>query len=161
MAGEDLLAAYGRLQQEVAEAVSQEDAQRKVVREIVFDHLHRAPGAPANAGVYQAKASDMERIHKGLLFNGGVEACDGTSIVHDTLALTITQIGVCLVSYNGQQGSWAHRLFRRDLRAKMADPVDEVLTVLDRREKRGGTRSSADSVSELPGAALWPTPSVR
>jgi len=149
MAGEDLLAAYSRLQQEVAEAVSQEDAQRKVVRQIVFDRLHGAPGAPHNAGVYQAKASDMERVHKGLLFNGGVEACDGTSVVHDTLALTITQIGVCLVSYNGQQGSWAHRLFRRDLRAKMADPVEEVLTVLERREKREAQGLGADGVSEL------------
>ena len=149
MAGEDLLAAYGRLQQEVAEAVSQEDSQRKVVRQIVFDRLHRVPGAPHNAGVYQAKPSDLERVHKGLLFNGGVEACDGTSIVHDTLALTITQIGVCLVSYNGQQGSWAHRLFRRDLRAKMVDPVEEVLTVLERREKRESQGQGADGVSEL------------
>jgi hypothetical protein len=149
MAGEDLLAAYSRLQQEVAEAVSQEDSQRKIVRQVVFDKLHQAPGAPYNAGVYQAKTGDLERVHKGLLFNGGVEACDGTSIVHDTLALTITQIGVCLVSYNGQQGSWAHRLFRRDLRAKMADPVEEVLTVLERREKREAQGQGADGVSEL------------
>jgi hypothetical protein len=70
------------------------------------------------------------------LFNGGVEACDGTSVVHDTLPLTITQIGVCLVSYQGQQGSWAHRLFRRDLRAKVKDPVEEVLAVLEQRQKR-------------------------
>jgi len=44
-----------------------------------------------------------------------VEACDGTCSVHDTLPLTITQIGVCLVSYLGEQGAWGHRLFRRDL----------------------------------------------
>ena len=40
--------------------------------------------------------------------------------VHDTLPLTITQIGVCLVSYRGDQGSWVHRLFRRDLRGAAA-----------------------------------------
>lgn len=41
------------------------------------------PGTPKNAGFYQAKRIDLERIHKGLLFNGGVEACDGINVVHD------------------------------------------------------------------------------
>ncbi len=149
MAGEDLLAAYGRMEQEVAEAVAREDEYRKQIRDLVFNRISTAPQAPSNAGVYQARPSDMERIHRGLLFNGGVEACDGTSVVHDTIPLTITQIGVCLVSYNGQQGTWAHRLFRRDLRARLNDPVEEVLTVLERREKRESQGLGADSMSEL------------
>jgi hypothetical protein len=136
MAGEDLLAAYGRLEEEVAEAVAQEDEYRKTIRRVVFEKISTSREVPANAGVYQAKRSDLERIHKGLLFNGSVEACDGTSVVHDTIPLTITQIGVCLVSYNGQQGSWAHRLFRRDLRARLADPIEEVVSILEHREKR-------------------------
>lgn len=134
--GEDMAAAFGRLEQEVADALTKEDEYRQQVRKIVFPRLRTTPDAPPNAGVWQARASDLKRIHTGLLFNGGVEACDGTSVVHDTLPLTITQIGVCLVSYQGQQGSWAHRLFRRDLRAKVKDPVDEVLAVLERRVKR-------------------------
>ncbi|HMF56517.1 MAG TPA: hypothetical protein VK619_09245 [Pyrinomonadaceae bacterium] len=134
--GEDLAAAFGRLEQEVEDALKKESEYRQQVRKIVFPRLAAAPDAPSNAGVWQARASDLERVHKGLLFNGGVEACDGTSVVHDTLPLTITQIGVCLVSYQGQQGSWAHRLFRRDLRAQVKDPVEEVLAVLERREKR-------------------------
>ncbi|MGL4651768.1 MAG: hypothetical protein ACRC1H_20335, partial [Caldilineaceae bacterium] len=69
-----------------------------------------------------------------LLFSGQVEACNGNSVVHQTLPLSITQIGVCLVSYQGRQGTWAHRLFRRDLREQLADPVDEVFAVLQRRE---------------------------
>ena len=149
MPGEDLLSAYGRLEQEVAEAIAQENDVRKAVREKVFGRISTALGAPPNAGVYQAKRSDLERIHKGLLFNGGVEACDGTSVVHDTIPLTITQIGVCLVAYNGRQGSWAHRLFRRDLRARMADPVNEALAVLDRRQSREGQGIGADPLSEL------------
>jgi hypothetical protein len=99
----------------------------------------------------------LERVHRGLLFNGGVEACDGTRVVHDTLPLTITQIGVCLVSYNGQQGSWAHRLYRRDLRAKMSDPVEEILDLLHRREKRGGQGQeddNQDKLSELAGRGI-------
>ncbi|HEX8072049.1 MAG TPA: hypothetical protein VF546_19020 [Pyrinomonadaceae bacterium] len=134
--GEDLAAAFGRLEREIADALKKEDEYREQVRKIVFPRLRTAPDAPPNAGVWQARASDLERIHRGLLFNGGVEACDGTSVVHDTLPLTVTQIGVCLVSYQGQQGSWAHRLFRRDLRAKVKDPVEEVLSVLEQRQKR-------------------------
>jgi hypothetical protein len=148
--GEDLAAAFGRLEQEVEAALKKEDEYRQQVREVVFPRLAAAPDAPANAGVWQARASDLERVHKGLLFNGGVEACDGTSVVHDTLPLTITQIGVCLVSYQGQQGSWAHRLFRRDLRAQVKDPVEEVLAVLERREKREAQGQDDDrSLSQL------------
>lgn len=149
MQGGDLLSAYGRLEQEVEDALAQEDEVRKTVREVVFGKIRNSPGAPRNAGVYQANRSDLERVHKGLLFNGGVEACDGVNVVHDTLPLTITQIGVCLVSYNGEQGSWAHRLFRRDLRARLVDPVAEALALLERREKREAQGSGADNMSEL------------
>lgn len=149
MQGEDLAAAFERIEQEVTTALVQEDSYRKTVRQAVFSRLKTAPGAPRNAGVYQANRKDLEQIHAGLLFNGGVEACDGTSVVHDTIPLTITQIGVCLVSYNGEQGSWAHRLFRRDLRARVDDPVEEVMTVLERRQKREGQGQDGDGLSEL------------
>jgi hypothetical protein len=134
--GEDLAATLDRLEQEVAEALLREDESRKTVREVIFPRLRTAPDAPPNAGLYQAERRHLEKIHTGLLFNGGVEACDGTSVVHDTLPLTVTQIGVCLVSYNGQQGAWAHRLYRRDLRAQLSDPIEEIMAVLERREKR-------------------------
>jgi len=69
--------------------------------------------------------------------------------VHDTLPITITQIGVYLVSYNGSAGSYAHRLFRKDLRARGGDPVKEVMELLDQRHNRGSTDSdeSRDSYS--------------
>jgi hypothetical protein len=149
MLGEDIMSAYGRLEHEIAEALAKEDEYRQKIREVVFSRIRNAPGAPDNAGVYQASRSDLERVHTGLLFNGGVEACDGISIVHDTVPLNITQIGVSLVSYNGQQGSWAHRLFRRDLRARVSDPVQEVLNVLEQREKRESQGFDGGSLSEL------------
>lgn len=149
-AGENLDEAFGRIELEVAEALRKEDTYKQTVRDVVFPKLPTAPGAPQNAGVYQAQASELAKVHSGLLFNGAVEACDGTSIVHDTIPLTITQIGVSLVSYSGQQGAWSHRLFRRDLREKSLDPVTEVLTVLDRRERRENQgQASANSLSEL------------
>jgi hypothetical protein len=147
--GEDLGATYARIEEEVAAALAQESDRRAKVREVIFPWLKSAPDAPPNAGNYQATAAELERIHRGLLFNGQVEACDGTSIVHDTIPITITQIGVCLVSYNGENGSWVHRLFRRDLRAKGSDPVEEVLTVLRRREKREAVGREGDGLSEL------------
>jgi hypothetical protein len=147
--GEDLAEMYGRLEQEIADAVAMEDSYSHTIRNEVFSKIKTSPGAPPNAGVYQAKREDLEKIHTGLLFNGGVEACDGTSVVHDTLPLTITQIGVSLVSYNGNQGAWAHRLFRRDLRSKITDPVEEVMTVLERREKREGQGLDGEKLSDL------------
>jgi len=147
--GEDLAEMYGRLEQEIADAVAMEDSYSHTIRNEVFSKIKTSPGAPPNAGVFQAKREDLEKIHTGLLFNGGVEACDGTSVVHDTLPLTITQIGVSLVSYNGNQGAWAHRLFRRDLRSKMTDPVEEVMTVLERREKREGQGLDGEKLSDL------------
>lgn len=147
--GENLAESYTRLEQEIAGALAKENEYRRVVRETIFSRLKNSPGAPRNAGVFQARRDDLERMHRGLLFNGGVEACDGISVVHDTIPLTITQIGVCLVSYNGQQGSWAHRLFRRDLRAHVKDPVEEVLTVLERREQRESQGLGGEVLSEL------------
>ena len=96
-----------------------------------------------------------EVSHNGLLFNGGVEACDGTIQIHDTLPLTIYQIGVSLVSYQGDQGTWGQRLFRRDLRQKGPD-VDELIQFLERREKRESTYRTPgqDQLGELVQKAL-------
>ena len=147
--GENLGDVYDRIEEEVERAVAQEDRIRAAIRAEVFPQITSAPGAPKHAGVYQARIADLERIHRGLLFNGGVEACDGTSVVHDTIPLTITQIGICLVSYNGQQGTWVHRLFRRDLRETISDPVGEALALLRRRDNREGQGQEGNKLSEL------------
>ena len=144
--GEDLIAAYGRLEQEVADALAREDEYSRHIRAHVFPQIAHVPGAPDCAGVYEADQAHLQKVHSGLLFNGGVEACDGISVVHETLPLTITQIGVCLVTYNGRQGAWAHRLFRRDLRSRAGNPVDEVLGMLERRRRNSDGR---DQLSNL------------
>ena len=149
--GEDLSNLYGRLEQEIAEAVKQEDELREKVRKIVFPRLMVRPGAPAGAGVYQAAIAEVEKTHRGLLFNGQVEACDGTAVPFDTLPITIVQIGVCTVSYRGDQGSWVHRLYRRDLRLGGSDPLTETLDALEQRQKRSGYdgTSRKDKLSDL------------
>jgi hypothetical protein len=147
--GEDLLASYGRLEAEVSLALERESQYRKSLRDAVFPLLHTSPGAPDSAGVYQASQSSLEQIHRGLLFSGAVEAANGISVVHSTLPLSITQVGVCLVTYDGNQGTWAHRMFRRDLRAQYDIPVQEVLDVLRRRQRRSDNNPGDDALSNL------------
>lgn len=149
--GEDLGGVYSRIEAEVREAVKKEAELQRRIRTEIFPRLANYPGAPKGAGVHRATPADLERIHRGLLFRGGVEACDGTRQIYDTLPLTIFQIGVSLVSYQGNQGTWSHRLFRRDLRVSSGDPTEEMLRVLERREQRGGLNqpSRYDTLSEL------------
>ncbi|MGH3085713.1 MAG: hypothetical protein ACRDSJ_00160 [Rubrobacteraceae bacterium] len=149
--GPDLSLIYGRLAEEVREALEQEKALHKMIREDIFPRLSGYPGAPNCAGVYEASIKNLEHIHRGLLFNGGVEACDGTQQTHDTLPLTIHQIGVSLVSYQGNQGTWGQRLFRRDLRVSGKNPAQEMVELLERREHRGGLNQPdhRDTLSEL------------
>jgi len=148
--GADLVEMYARLEAEVAAAVRQENEYQKQVRQTVFPLLRTRTGAPRGAGVFKVDPRNLEEIHRKLLFNGAVEACDGIVVSHDTLPVTITQIGICLVSYQGDQGTWAHRIFRRDLRtAGTKNPVDEVMDLLDRRRERGDQDNSRNRLSNL------------
>lgn len=149
--GDDLAGMYSALEQEVAQAVEQEGRIRERVRSELFPYVFTHPQAPQQAGCYQVDTATLERIHRGLLFNGGVEACDGTSLVHDSLPITIAQIGVSLVSYQGNSGTWVHRLYRRDLRVGGLDPIAEAIALLDRRRKRDSTdaQSTRDKLSDF------------
>lgn len=149
--GAELAAMYDRVQAEVSDAVRQESQMHREIRQRIFPLLKTRPEAPVGAGVYRTSIEQVETVHSRLLFNGGVEACDGTIATHDTLPVTITQIGVSLVSYLGDQGSWGHRLFRRDLRASGSGAVDETLELLERRRSRGGVDqpSKRDQLSDL------------
>ena len=149
--GEDLGAVYARIEAEVREAVRQEEEHRKTIRQVVFPRLATVADAPRGAGVYEVDKSHLERIHRGILFNGGIEAADGTLLSHDSLPLTIFQIGVSLVSYQGHQGVWSHRLFRRDLRISSGDPTEQMLVLLERRERRGALNRPGrhDTLSRL------------
>lgn len=131
-AGENLADRYVRLEEEVRNAVKDEDEITKEVRKTVYKRIEENKEVP-EAGLHQFNESIIEKCHKGFLFNGSVEACDGISVVHDTLPLSITQIGVCLVSYQGQHGSFMHRLYKRDLRLKNEHPVQEALNMLRQR----------------------------
>jgi hypothetical protein len=147
--GDNVAEAYERMEREISSALNDEGRYHTQARKILLKNIGTAPGAPPNAGVYQVKPEMLEKIHSGLLFNGGVEACDGTYVIHDTLPITITQIGVSLVKYNGKNNSWVQRLYRRDLQSKMSDPMEELATLLERRKKRTAPGQEGDKLSEL------------
>jgi hypothetical protein len=129
---------YGQLQQEIAGAQEHEIAARDAIRKKVFPQLRTQENAPKCAGVYRTTERELESIQRGLLFNGAVEACNGVAVTHESLALSITQVGVCLVSYQADRGSWVHRLYRRDLRESIADPTQLASDLINRRHRHDG-----------------------
>jgi len=78
--GEDLASMYQKLEEEVAKAVEQGGRIRERIRAELFPFVFKRAGAPECAGCYKVDVATIERIHRGLLFNGGVEVCDGTSL---------------------------------------------------------------------------------
>jgi hypothetical protein len=150
--GVDLEGLNRRLAEEVSSAVAQERDAIAFIRREVFPRLRKQVDAPADAGVYQAHPQDIDQALRNSLFNGCVEACDGTVSEHDTLVLTVTQLGICLVSYQGEQLSLSQRLFRRDLRITQSDnPEGRVRDLLARRLGRSaiGVQDPHDTLSEL------------
>jgi hypothetical protein len=153
--GNDLDAEYDRLEQEVSEAEKIETTRTGQIRDSVLPRLAQMANAPRHAGKHAATRSQIESIHRGLLFNGGVEACDGMVQIHETLPLTVFQMGICLVSYRGDQGTWGQRLFRRDLKQKGVE-VEELIDFLERRARREwpGQMPGQDQSGELIQKAL-------
>jgi hypothetical protein len=147
-AGSDLTEEYNRIETEVRRAVLQENSLQERIRSVVFPKLKTREKAPKNAGVHPARMTELQVIHRGLLFNGGVEACDGSLRAHRTLPLTMYQIGVSLVSYQGNQATFCQRLFRRELRQNTGDPVEDTLRVLEGRAATNRDERPGDLVQK-------------
>jgi hypothetical protein len=118
--------------------------------------LKEFAGAPPEAGHWLVPVEEIRDTHAGLLFNGATDCCDGTVQKHESLALTVYQIGACLVSYAGNRGSWSTQLFRRDLNRRRGDPVAETVALLEARARRGGLNQPdrRDGLSELAERAV-------
>lgn len=152
--GLDLDRVYGRLQEDVergvAAGIAAEDAVAESLRTHFFRELSTWPGRPPLAGRWQVSVDDLRRVHKGTLFTGDVEACDGLVQVHDSLALTVMQFGVGLIGYRGDEGTWSCRLFRRDLSGRPADTYEQAMRVVQERDPGGSGRDPhAQVVAEL------------
>ncbi len=156
--GTDLASLYPALQRMVTESVEQERRVRNPIRQQVFPRIRHGKSTvtPQSAGVYQVDPKQIELVHRGLLFNGATECCDGNVIGHNSLVLSVYQIGMALVRYQGSSGTWVHQLYRRDMYAHMEDPVEETLALLRKRDKRepDNAESPRDPFTRLVRRAL-------
>lgn len=132
----DQLAA--RLEREVEMAARFEADMAPRVLKALEEGLPSAPDASRESGIYKLTPDIITRALKNVVFNGLVEACDGTRVAVSTLPVTVIQIGICLTSYqgSGDGGSIGHRLYRHDIMRKSGDAEQEVLDFLSRRARR-------------------------
>ncbi len=153
--GTDMASVYERIEVDarIGDALAREDIATRAIREEILPQLRdrSRPGAPPLAGLWKVSMDELEKVHRGTLFAGNVDACDSTVQVHESLALTIIQIGIALVGYQGEEGTWSHRLYRRDLHATPGDAVELARQLLDLRDTRSpqGPDDERNEITEL------------
>ena len=147
--GADLANTYARLEREVRLSVDRDRRVTSTIRENLFPRIGASALAGPESGVYRSTPAQIGRVHNELLLNGNVEGCAGISMNHETIAMTFIQIGVCLVSYQGDQQAWSQRMFRRDYRADGSDRIREMLSVLDKRRSEEDRETASDRLSRL------------
>jgi len=137
-AGERMDQLAARLEREVELAAQFEDGMAPRVLKKLEEALPTAPDRSKESGVYTLTIDDVSRAISNVLFNGLVEACDGTRVAVATLPVTVVQIGICLTSYlgTGDGGTIGHRLYRHDILRKNGNAEEEVLEFLSRRARR-------------------------
>jgi len=144
------LQAFERLEREIDAAEQMSDEIRQAIRSQIFDLIASSDG-PRDAGVYKATIDQVRKAQRDVLFNGLVEACDGNSHVFHTLPVQIIQIAVATVTYNGEEQTWANRIFRRDVNLRGGESlIDETIELLKRRsgtpESGGGRKKITDQL---------------
>ena len=149
--GERLSELSARLERDVALAARHEGDMAPKVIAVLRETLHAAPDRSCESGVYDLTPELITAACRNILFNGNVEACDGTRIVVNTLPVTVVQIGICLTSYlgTGDGGSIVHRLYRHDITRPNSDVEQQVRDFISqraRRKRRSGDGSDDDSM---------------
>jgi hypothetical protein len=149
--GANLAELYPLIESEWLQAKADENKNQRIFREMVFPRIKEVGNVPF-AGLHD-DVNDvkqlLDKMHRGFLFNGAVTACGSTHVIFNTVPLTITQIGICLVNYERQHGSYSHRLFRRDLRFKSEDPIQEALDLIEKRRSDDNAGDKRSAMSNL------------
>ena len=149
--GANLAELYPLIESEWLQAKTDENKNQKIFRQTVFPRIKEVGNVPF-AGLHD-DVNDvkllLDKMHRGFLFNGAVTACGSTHVIFNTVPLTITQIGICLVNYERQHGSYSHRLFRRDLRFKSDDPIQEALDLIEKRRSDDNAGDKRNAMSTL------------
>lgn len=136
--GDRLAELSARLEHEVEAATQHESEMGPRVLALLREHLRSAPDASVQSGVYDLEPHHVSDACKNVLFNGQVEACDGTRVIVPTLPVTVVQIGICLTSYvgTGDGGSIVQRLFRHDITRRTSDAEGQVRDFISQRARR-------------------------
>jgi hypothetical protein len=139
-----------RLEREVEGAASFEDVMAPRLLKVLEENLATAADASRESGVYSLTPDHVLAALRNVIFNGQVEACDGTRASVDTLPLKVTQIGICLTTYQGtgDGGSIGHRLYRHDIIRKNGNAEDDVLNFLTRRSGRKKRNALSDEFGD-------------
>lgn len=148
--GENLAELYPLIEKELTQAKRDELKTHQTFREVVFPKIKEkalVPHAGLNKDVKDEET--IKKAHRGLLFNGAVTACGSVSSIYNSVPISITQIGVCLVNYQGQHGSYSHRLFRRDLRYKNDDPIKEAIDLIEKRRSDEDSNNKRERLSDI------------
>jgi hypothetical protein len=131
--GENLAELYPKIEEELMSAKRNEAKAQRAIRDTAFPGIKKLNNVP-DAGLHDNVDLDLiEKIHRGFLFNGAVTACSGVSAIYESLPISISQIGICLVNYQGQHGSYSHRLFKRDLKFTTDDTFREAMELIEKR----------------------------
>lgn len=148
--GENLAELYPLIEKELTQAKKDEQKTHQTFREVVFPKIKEkglVPYAGLNKDVKDEET--IKKAHRGLLFNGAVTACGSVSSIYNSVPISITQIGVCLVNYQGQHGSYSHRLFRRDLRYKNDDPIKDAIDLIEKRRSDEDANNKRERLSDI------------
>ena len=132
--GPDLERMYRRLTKEVGDAVSNETKAIAHLRNEIFPRL-QAEFSDLPRPVFGRFSLDMlQEAHRSILFNGSVEAVNGTLASHEALPLSVSQIGICMVSYQGEMGTYTHRLFKKNLSIRGEEPLEEAVDWIEHKQ---------------------------
>ncbi len=150
--GERLSELSARLERDVALAARHEGEMGPKVISVLKETLQSAPDRSRESGLYDLTPDVITAACRNVLFNGNVEACDGTRIVVNTLPVTVVQIGICLTSYlgTGDGGSIVHRLYRHDITRPNNDVEQQVRDFISQRARRKRRSRDASDDDSMP-----------
>jgi hypothetical protein len=138
MSGLDMTTLEARMEQEIELAVRNEEEIIPLLRARLERDLRNTPGLPRGAGLYSASPHMIREACETVLFNGLVEACDGTRLLIDTLPITIVNIGIAMTTYaeKGNGSTFGQRLYRHEIRQRSRDHEKDLEDFLARRQRR-------------------------
>ncbi|MET4149072.1 MULTISPECIES: hypothetical protein [unclassified Bradyrhizobium] len=148
-AGDNMGELEERLEREVRAATIYEAGKAQAVLDIVRNNIADNSNASKESGIFDVTPEQISQTLKTILFNGLVEACDGTRVTYDTLPISVIQIGICMTSYldDGSPTSIGHRLFRHDMVRRNGNAEEEILAFMTQRARA----SNPDENGEVAG----------